>query len=137
MNHLIILDNEAVQALADPAHPKHRHVMSHMQVTASRKRRAMRIAVAVPTAVRAEAGWDRTSPTWAFLNHLFIAGVPLDTTQANIAARIHSEAKISVADAHAGAVIQASPASEITVLTSDPVDLRRAAGDRKVNVVTI
>ena len=62
MTHLVVLDNEAVQALRDPGHPKHRHVASQAQVVASRKRRAMAIQVVVPTAVRVEAGWDRASP---------------------------------------------------------------------------
>ncbi len=54
MSHLVLLDNEAVQALADPAHPKHPHVVSHAQVVASRKRRATPITLAVPTAMRVE-----------------------------------------------------------------------------------
>jgi hypothetical protein len=54
-SHLVLLDNEAVQALADPAHPKHPHVVSHVQVVASRKRRAMPITMAVPTAIRPRA----------------------------------------------------------------------------------
>jgi hypothetical protein len=108
VSRLIVLDNEAVQALADPAHPKHRQVVSHAQVVASRKRRAMPISLAVPTAVRVEAGWDRNSPSWAFLNRLRIGDVPLDTAQANAAAAIRDCTRVSVADAHVGAVVQAS-----------------------------
>ncbi len=62
MSQLVILDNEAVLALADPGHRKHRQVVSQAQVVADRKRRAAAIQVVVPTAVRVEAGWDRTSP---------------------------------------------------------------------------
>ena len=62
MTHLVVLDCEAVQALRDPGHPKHRQVVSHTQVVATRKRRAVAIQLAVPTAVRVKAGWDRTSP---------------------------------------------------------------------------
>ena len=40
MTHLIILDNEAVQALADPAHRKHHQALAYAQVVAIRKRRA-------------------------------------------------------------------------------------------------
>ena len=137
MSRLIVLDNEAIQALSDPAHAKHRRVLSHVQVTAGRRRRALQISLAVPTAIRVEVGWDRTSPSWAFLNHLRIADVPLDAEQANSAARIRVAQEISVADAHVGAVIQASSAPEVTVLTSDPVNIRRAAGDHKVTVVSI
>ncbi len=56
---MVILDNEAFQALKDPAHRMHRQVVSHAQGVANRKRRAAVIQVVVPTAVRVEAGWDR------------------------------------------------------------------------------
>ena len=102
-SHLVLLDNEAVQALADPAHPKHPHVVSHVRVVASRKRRAAPITIAVPTAIRVEARWNRNSPAWAFLNRLRIADIPLDDPYANAAASIRHAAQVSVADAHIGA----------------------------------
>ena len=132
-----MLDNEAVHALADPAHPKHRQVVSHAQIVASRKRRAEAIALVVPTAIRVEAGWDRTSPAWAFANGLRISDAPLDTAQANAAAAIRHRTRVSVADGHVGAVIQASATGQITVITSDPADMRLVAGDRVITVVTI
>lgn len=137
MSRLVVLDNEAVQALANPAHPKHRRALSHAQVVASRKRRAMQISLAVPTAVRVEVGWDRTSSAWAFLNRLRIADIPLDVSYANSAAAIRNHTKVSVADAHIGATVQASPATEITVLTSDPRDMRQAAEGHPVTIVAI
>jgi predicted nucleic acid-binding protein len=137
MSHLVVLDNEAVQALSDPGHKKHVHVISHIHVAADRKKRGLPITVAVPTAVRVEAGWDRTIPTWAFLNHLLIGDSPLDGPAANIAASIRNYARVSVADAHIGAVIQSVTPTKVTVITSDPGDVRRVAGDRTVSVVTI
>jgi predicted nucleic acid-binding protein len=137
MMRLIVLDNEACQALADPAHRKHRQVVSLAQVVASRKRRAAAIGVVVPTAVRVEAGWDRTSRAWGFPNRLRIADSPLDPVSANGAAAIRHLTKVSVADAHLGAVIQAAPASQVTVITTDPRDMRTVAGDRDVTIVAI
>jgi hypothetical protein len=137
MTRLVVLDNEAVQALADPAHRKHRRVVSHAQVVASRKRRAAAIEVVVPTAVRVEAGWDRTSPAWAFPNRLRIGDLPLDTAYASTAAAIRSRTGVSVADAHLGAVIQSAPADQITVVTSDPGDMRLVAGDKEITVAAI
>ena len=137
MTRLVILDNEAVQALRDPAHPKHRLVVSHAQVIASRKRRAAVIELVVPTAVRVEAGWDRTSSAWVFPNRLRIADIPLDTGTASTAAAIRNQTGVSVADAHLGAVIQSAPADQITVVTSDPGDMRLVAGDRNVTVAAI
>lgn len=137
MSRVIILDNEAVQALRTPAHPKHNRVLSHVQVVASRKMRAMPVSLAVPTGVRVEAGWDRTAPNWAFLNHLRIADIALDGPRANSAATILNRAKVSVADAHIGAAVEGSPDTGITVITSDPHDIRQVAGDRAVVIVTI
>jgi hypothetical protein len=132
MTHLIVLDNEAVQALRDPGHPKHRHVVSQTQVVANRKGRAAAIQMVVPTAVRVEAGWDRTSPARVFPNRLRIADSPLDTTSANIAAGIRDRTGVSVADSHMGAVIQSASYDQITVVTSDPGDMRLVAGDKNI-----
>ena len=127
----------SAQALRDPAHPRHRQVVSQAQVIASRKRRAAAVRIAVPAAVRAEAGWDRTSPAWAFPNQLRIADIPLDTAAANIAAAIRARTGVCVADAHIGAAIQSAPADQITVISSDPDDMRRIAGDRRITIATI
>jgi hypothetical protein len=137
MTHLVVLDCEAVQALRDPGHPKHRQVVSQAQVVASRKRRAVAIQMVVPTAVRVEAGWDRTSPAWVFPNRLRIADSPLDTGSANTAAGIRGRTGVSVADSHLGTVIQSASDGQITVVTSDPGDMRRVAGDKNITVVAI
>ena len=137
MTHLVVLDCEAVQALRDPGHPKHHRVVSQAQVVASRKRRAVAIRVAVPTAVRVEAGWDRTSPAWVFPNQLRIADSSLDTTSANAAAGIRDRTGVSVADSHMGTVIQSAPDGKITVVTSDPGDMRPVAGDTNITVGAI
>ena len=104
---------------------------------ASRRRRAAAIEVVVPAAVRVEAGWDRASPAWAFLNRLRIGDLPLDTAHASTAAIIRSRTGVSVANAHLGAVIQSAPADQITVVTSDPADMRLVAGDRDITVAAI
>ena len=137
MTHLIVLDCEAVQALRDPGHPKHHRVVSQAQVVANRKRRAVAIQMVAPTAVRVEAGWDRTSRAWVFPNRLRIADSPLDTASANTAAGIRDRTGVSVADSHTGAVIQSALYGPITVVTSDPGDMRLVAGDKNVIVVAI
>jgi predicted nucleic acid-binding protein len=137
MTHLIILGNEAVQALADPAHRKHRQVLAYAQVVAIRKRRAADIETVVPTTVRVEAGWDRSSPTWTFPNRLRINDSPLDPTAASTAAAIRTRTSVSVADAHIGAVIYFAQATRITVVTSDPADMHQVAGDKTVTTAAI
>ena len=55
----VVLDNEAVQALADPAHRKHRRVLAVVEAVAARHlRRSGSVRLVVPTSVRVEAGWD-------------------------------------------------------------------------------
>ena len=133
----MLLDNEAVQALGVVEHPKHRTVLSHVQVVTQRKRRAFQVNIVVPTTVRVEAGWDRTAASWAFPNRLRIEDAALDASQANTAASIRDDTGVSVADAHLGAVIRSTPAEHITVVTSDPSDARIVAGNRPVTIVTI
>ena len=137
MTRLVVLDNEAVQALANPRHRKHRRALSYLEAVERRKKDAAEISLVVPSAVRVEAGWDRTCPDWAFLNRLRIADVPLDPTHANTAAAIHGQARVSVADAHLGAAVTLASDADITVITSDPGDIRKVAADRAVRVIAL
>jgi predicted nucleic acid-binding protein len=131
----IVLDNEAVQALRDERHRKHRQVIAHLAGIVGRRRRGREVAALVPTAVRVAAGWDRTQPAAAAINRLRVIDHLLDTSTANVAATIISLAGVSVADAHVGAAIRSLSHDEIVVLTSDPDDIARFAGDRPVRTV--
>jgi hypothetical protein len=42
-----------------------------------------------------------------------------------------------VADAHLGAAIKAADADHVTVLTSDPTDMRRLAKGRQVSIAAL
>ncbi len=137
VSHLVILDKQAVQALGDPGHTKHRRVVSHVQIAASRKRRAEVVQVVVPTTVRVEAGWDRQSAAWAFASRLRIADVPLDQTHSNAAAAIRSETEVGAAEAHLGAVVHSTSAMHVTVVTGDPGSMRLVAADRQITIVVM
>jgi predicted nucleic acid-binding protein len=137
VSRLVLLDNEAVQALRDPAHRKHRRVLAEVEFAFKRVVRTLPVSVAVPAAVRVEAGWDRTASAWAFINRFPIADIPLDTNHADTAAGIVKRTRVSVADAHLGAAIQVADADHVMVLTSDPGDMRRVAEGRQVNVVVL
>jgi hypothetical protein len=137
VSRTILLDNEAVQALGDPTHRKHRRVLDQLQTAGIRTVRGSRVAVAVPTTVRVEAGWDRTSSAWAFVNGLPIADIPLGPKHADAAAGIRKRTRVSVADAHLGSAVQGAEAERVTVITSDPADMRKVAKGRRVDVVTI
>ena len=120
----VVLDNEAVQALRSTAHPKHARVISHVQVVAQRKHKAVPLDVVVPTAVRVEAGWDRRVPAAALINHLRIADAPLDTAISNVAAEVAARLHVSVADAHIGAVVRAvADRGRVAIISSDPDDI--------------
>lgn len=124
----VILDNEAVQALLDPSHRKHRRVLAKIEVVASRNLRAAgSVRLVVPTTVRVEAGWDRRSPGAAIINRLRVHDSALDTGAADAAARVRASLGVSAADGHIVAVLGASAAPH-TVVTSDIEDMRRLAG---------
>lgn len=135
----VVLDNEAVGALSDPGHHKHRPMLAHLAGVVARRRRGVATVVVVPTAVRVEAGWDRTAPAAAVINRLRIADVLLDGPSANVAAHIVADTVVSVADAHIGAVVRSLVRSgdDVLVLTSDPQDITRVAGSAGVRVVRI
>ena len=126
MTRTVILDNEAVQALARVEHSKHRRALAIVEAVASRNLlRSGSVQLVVPSAVRAEAGWDRTRPDAAMLNRLRIADRGLDGNAANRAASLCSALGVSVADAHIGCVLAEADASAI--VTSDPGDMKRVA----------
>ena len=127
MTRTVVLDNEAVQALADPDHRKHRRVLAVLEAVAARNlRRAGSVRLVVPTAVRVEAGWDRRARGAAAVNRLRVADVALDAETTDQAAGMRAALAVSVADAHLGAVLETT-AEPHAVLTSDRKDLRRIA----------
>jgi len=62
---------------------------------------------------------------------------PLAGVSANVAAAIVDELAVSIADAHVGAAIRSLLHGEVVVLTSDPDDITRLAGDTPVRPVHI
>lgn len=134
----VVLDNEAVQALRDEGHPKHRQVLAHLAGIVGRRRRGREVSAVVPTSVRVEAGWDRTQPAAAAINRLRVIDHVLDGSTANVAAAITDGlAGMSVADAHIGAAIRSLAHDEVVVLTSDSRDIARVAGDQPVRTIRI
>lgn len=138
-HHIIVLDDEAVQALQSAAHPKYRQVMTYVERTVTRKRKVLLSRLVVPTSVRVEAGWDRTDPAWALANRLQIVDIRLDGPQANVATGIRRRVSpvVSVVDAHLGAVVQSADADRVTVITSDPIDMAAVAEATPAVIVAI
>lgn len=123
----IILGNEAVQALADPDHGKHRRILATVEAAASRNlHRAGSVSLVVPAAVQVEAGWDRKEPRTAALNRLRAERPALVGDVADTAADVVSTIGVSVADAHLTATLGSTPGPH-AVVTSDEPDVRRGA----------
>lgn len=133
----LILDNAAVQALIDPEHRRHRLVLAHLAAVVTRRRKGRPVTIVVPTAVRVEAGWDRSDPRVATANRLRVGDAHLDTPTADLAADIVRRSDVGVADAHVGAVARTLEADDIVVLTSDPDDMARAAQPRRITAIRI
>jgi predicted nucleic acid-binding protein len=134
----VVLDNEAIQALQSSDHPKHPRVIAHVQVVAHRKRKAIPLQVLVPTAVRVEGGWDRRARAAAFINHLRLTDVALDTASANVAAELAGRLDVSVADAHIGATVTAvAVQGPVTIITSDREDMAAVTDPAPVTIVVV
>jgi hypothetical protein len=136
----IVLDNEAVQALRDVAHRKHRRALAVLEVVNQRSgRRPPPPSVVVPVAVRVEAGWDRRAPSNAALNRISRArDVALDESRADRATELREATGVSVVDATVAQTAEGSP-GPVAILTSDTADMRRLAAlvDGDVRVVRL
>jgi hypothetical protein len=123
---VIVLDNEAVQALIDPAHVKHTGALALLEARTQRNTRAPGSVLAVvPTAVRVEACADRTDPAANALGRLRVLDVELTTVRADRAARLRTVAGGSTEDATVAEAASSCPDALVTVATSDLTDLPR------------
>lgn len=126
-NATVILDNEAVQALSDPADRKHQWVISSVLLAVERNRQhTASVRLIVPTAVRVESAWDRRTRSAAAINRLRFEDAVLDSRAADRAAAVRSALEVSVADAHLAAVLGDTTGPH-AVVTSDRKDLARIA----------
>jgi hypothetical protein len=135
----VVLDNEAVQALSDVAHPKHRRALVYVEAVAQRRQRRPRLDVMVPVAVRVEAGWDRTSPSAALVNQISGAvDADLAGDGANRATQVRAALGVSVVDATVAEAAERGP-KPVAILTSDADDMNRVAGylDGEVRVIAL
>jgi len=133
----IVLDNEAVQAVADIQHPKHRDVVAMLDAT--RRRRRDRVTVVVPVAVRIEAGCDRSAPAAAMFNRISGArDIVLDGASANRASVLRAQVGVSVVDATVAEVAERFP-GPVAILTSDGDDMERLCPvlDNDVRVIRL
>ena len=123
----VLLDNEAVQALLQPMHRKHRRALAFVEATAARNlRRAGTVRLVVPTTVRVEAGWDRRAAGADAINRLRVDDAPLGSRAADLAVPVRVDLGVSVTDAALAAAVATAPEPH-AVITSDAQDLRAIA----------
>lgn len=123
----LVLDNAAASALLSSRKrdPRRRAVLEALLAANGRR--------LVPTAVRSEAGWDRTKPQAADANRLLgaRADVVLDGRVANRVVQLRASVpSASVVDATVATAAEdaGGDGNLVEVLTSDVKDLRALAG---------
>ena len=133
----VVLDNEAVEALADVHHSKHTALLAVLEVTNERRTRTQTPRVVVPTTVRVEAGWDRTAPSSATINRISRAvDHALDGAAANRCVQLRRQVPTaSVVDATVAEAAESAAGQPVTIVTSDADDLRRLAAYLDASVV--
>lgn len=133
----VVLDNEAVGALTDVHHPKHRTVLALLEVTNQRRGRKQELQVVVPTAVRVEAGWDRNDPASSHVNRISRAvDFNLDAPVANRCVRLSRLVpEASVVDVTVAQAAEAAALQPATIITSDADDITSLVGHLDVPVV--
>ena len=125
-NRILVLDNEALQAVADRDHPKHTRMLAVLEARTERgDRRPGDVQVLTTTTVRVEALIDRRVPKTARLNRLRVLDVALDGARADRAATLRHQAGGAVADATVAeaAISAAGDGADVTVYTADLSDL--------------
>lgn len=135
MTRHLVLDNEAVHALLSRRqHDRRRAAVVEAVMAADG-------VVAVPTAVRGEAGWRRTDPRAALANRLVRHDLPLDAPGADRIVELRRAVSgASVVDASiAVAAERVSPdrGDVVEVLTSDVDDLTALAGHVTARIVVV
>ena len=119
-----MLDNEAVQALAQPHHPRHRHLLAVLEAGFLRGGHpSTAAAIVTPTPVRLEAGLARAAH--ANLGRFRVGDVGLTTARTDRCIAVRAAAGGSLVDASVAQAAEehADTGRRVTVFTSDLTDL--------------
>jgi predicted nucleic acid-binding protein len=134
---LLVLDNEAIQALSDHSHSKHRRMLAIIERFQSHLQRGSQATVTVPTTVRVEASINRQDPATSFVNRIVNNDHSLDSKTADQAANLRQQYPyLSVADAHIAAIAVVDK-RDIVIITSDTEDFEECLSGQNVNIIRI
>jgi hypothetical protein len=129
--HVAVLDNEAAQAVADAANPKHWRMAELLSdVWQRRARHESCDVVFVSTAARVLAGGSRQDPGAAELGRLNVRDVSLDAARADTCAALVWAGRGTAVDATVAQVAleQRDSGATVSIYTADVADLRRLVG---------
>jgi hypothetical protein len=127
----LVLDSEAASALLASASVNSKRATVVLAIAAANGQRV------VPTAVRGEAGWDRTDPAAADANRLIRTDDVLDRVGADRVAQSRAAVPVaSVVDAAVAVAAERAGGSGgvVEILTSDVADLRDLSANVQARV---
>lgn len=133
----VVLDNEALQALADPRHRKHQVMLEKIAAVKYESGRGASVRVVTPTAVRVEAHVSRQGAGTATLGRFRVQDISLDSTRADRCVALAVAAAATAVDATVAEAAESEARTRrVSVYTSDVGDLTRLVGhvDNSVRV---
>lgn len=125
----LVLDNEALQALGDRRHAKHRVMLEKIAAVAYESRRGASVRVVTPTVVRVEALISRRASETATLGRFKVQDITLDSTRADRCVVLAAAATATAVDATVAEAAESEARTRrVSVYTSDVADLTRLVG---------
>lgn len=122
----LVLDNEALQALADPRHSKHRVMLEKIAAVKYESGRGASVRVVTPTAVRVEALVSRRTAGTASLGRFNVQDIALDSTRTDRCVTLAAAASATAVDATVAEAAEGEARTRlVSVYTSDVGDLTR------------
>ncbi len=121
----LVLDNEALQALADPRHSKHRVMLEKIAAVKYESGRGASVRVVTPTAVRVEARVSRRTAGTASLGRFNVQDIALDSTRTDRCVTLAAASATAVDATVAEAAESEARTRHVSVYTSDVGDLTR------------
>ena len=125
----LVLDNEALKALADRHHAKHRVMLEKIAAAQYESRRGAGVRVVTPTAVRIEALVSRQAPENATLGRFNVQDITLDSTRADRCVALAAAATATAVDATVAEAAESEARTRlVSIYACDLADLTRLVG---------
>jgi len=137
VRRLVLLDNEAVQALMATGHPKQRRVLAHVAVVGARKKKAANIDLMVRPQCGSKRAGNRSSPG-APSSICLASAMPRSTPEHPTRRRTGVRPRrFDRRRPHRCGGPPRPESDSVTILTSDPKDIGTVSGPRTVTIVRL